>query len=61
MRVCRRECDFCGKPLEHNGDLVIKRRWGVWDSYGWERLDVCRDCAEKIKLFIERENDNVRT
>ena len=55
MLVYRRECDFCGKPLEHNGDLIIKRRWAVWDFPDWTRLDVCSECAEKIKLFIRKE------
>lgn len=51
-------CDICGKET-HNYEksLIIKSRWILWHEAGWERLDICKDCAERMRNFIKNEQE----
>lgn len=62
----RKICDMCGETLEHYGDLIIKRRdiraCEMISDEKWTRLDVCSDCARRIKIWcadsaLEAKND----
>ena len=57
MKIKQRICDFCSEPIVSAGDLIIKEKWISWHESGWQRLDVCIDCAKKIRSFI-KENKN---
>jgi hypothetical protein len=58
-----RKCDICGKEYDKNimGNLKIKTRWTYslfTDGYaGWDKLDVCSGCAEKMITWIREHQD----
>lgn len=48
-----RICDICKKKMVYNSsDIKIKyrayRRWEIWYEGGWNRIDICTDCLNKI-------------
>lgn len=52
-------CDICGKTTHDlEKSLIIKRRWTLWWEAGWNRLDICKDCTERMMEFIEQSTTN---
>ena len=54
-----RVCDICKKKMVYNSsDIKIKyrayRRWEIWYESGWNRIDICTDCLNKIISAKER-------
>lgn len=48
-----RTCDFCGEELQKSGDLIIKKRWYAYPTdSGWDRLDVCKKCTDRIAMCV---------
>ena len=57
------KCDFCGKEVDENGfvtspwegcSVVYHITQDVW--YGGEyELDICEECHDKLKKFIDEE------
>lgn len=46
-------CDICmDRILGDDGDIRIKykakRRWCLWHESGWNRIDICANCLNKI-------------
>ena len=56
-------CDICKKTICNEGDLKIKyrakRKWNLWYESGWERIDICSNCLNKI--IAAKESDNLCT
>lgn len=55
-------CDICkNKVIGGQGDVRIKyhakRKWFLWHEEGWERIDICASCLEKIILAREGEEN----
>lgn len=47
-----RICDLCKKQFGNEGDVKFKykakKRWYCFDEAGWEKLDICSECINKI-------------
>ena len=61
MKVKINLCDICKeKIIGDDGDIRLKyrakRKWYLWDESGWERIDICNKCLNKIILAKEEEN-----
>lgn len=45
-------CDICKKEIGDDGDIRIKyrakRKWCQWHEEGWDKIDICSDCLNKI-------------
>ena len=58
-----RACDLCKKEMGSGADVKIKykakRKWWAYPcDEGWERIDICADCLEKIiKVVKEGESE----
>ena len=52
-------CDICGEPIHIRQHKVKIKRESRTDPFGffWDRLDVCPDCAFKIKRYIKDKNE----
>ena len=55
-------CDICkNKIIGDDGDVRIKyrakRRWWLWYESGWERIDICANCLDKI-IRAKEESDS---
>ena len=53
MKVKLNYCDICKNRLfGSDGDVRIKyrakRKWINWYDFGWERIDICSKCLNKI-------------
>lgn len=61
MKVKNRICDICKKELTRHGDLQIKykakRQWVSWHESGWDSIDICERCLNRIISAKER-NDS---
>ena len=52
-------CDICGEPMNTRQHVVKwkrESRTGPF-SFSWEKLDVCPDCAFKIKCYVRDKNE----
>lgn len=49
MKTTIHVCDICKKNIP---DVKIKykakRQWTSWYEYGWERIELCQECLDKI-------------
>lgn len=55
-------CDICkDKIIGDDGDIRLKyrakRRWILWDEGGWDRIDICSNCLNKI-ISVKEESDS---
>lgn len=55
-------CDICkNKIIGYDGDMKIKyrakRRWDLWYEGGWNRIDICANCLNKIISAKEGSNN----
>lgn len=46
-------CDICkNRLIGDSGDIRIKyrakRKWYLWFESGWDRIDICADCLDRI-------------
>ena len=63
MRMMKiRICDVCQKPLiKQSHKIKIHRRWRFNYSSGWDRLDVCERCADRIIYEINNEITEIKS
>lgn len=48
-----RTCDFCGQETSSfDGSLIIKEKWYLRNETGWQRKDICSNCAIKLRSAI---------
>lgn len=54
-------CDICDRIIGNDGDVMIKyrakKRWDLWYEGGWDRIDICANCLNKI-ISAKEENDS---
>ena len=55
-------CDICREKIfNDDGDINIKyqakRKWYLWCEGGWERIDICANCLNKI-ISAKKENES---
>lgn len=55
-------CDICkNKIIGDDGDMKIKyrakRKWYSWYECGWDRIDICANCLNKI-IKAKEESDS---
>lgn len=55
-------CDICkNRIIGDDGDIKIKyrakRKWYSWYEDGWDKIDICANCLNKIISAKERSNN----
>ena len=49
-----RICDFCGNVYSEVAHKIkIKRKWYAWDEEGWDKVDLCDECAKDMILWMK--------
>lgn len=53
-----RICDICGEPINIRQHKVKIKREDCTDPFNffWDKFDVCKDCAFKIKRYVRDKN-----
>ena len=56
MKVKIQVCDICREPMrEVTHKIKIKKKWHSWYESGWDKMDLCEECADKIIYAIQNE------
>lgn len=56
-------CDLCKK---NSPDAKIKykyrakRFWRLWEECGWERIELCQECLDKIITVVRTDKENTK-
>lgn len=51
-------CDICERPIRRRQyKIIIKKEWLSFTERGFEKLDVCEDCADKIIEEIKKKEE----
>lgn len=57
-------CDICDQPINSRQyKVIIKKEWFSFAEHGFEKMDICEYCANRIIEYIEekeseRESEN---
>ena len=58
-------CDICKEKIigKEDGDIRVKYRakmkWWLWYESGWNRIEICANCLNKIISAKEESDDKV--
>lgn len=52
-------CDICNQPIQtRQYKVIIKKEWFSFAESGFDRMDICADCADRIIERIKKEIEN---
>lgn len=52
-------CDICERPINRRQyKIIIKKEWCSFTERGFDKMDICEDCAKKIIFNVKKVYNN---